>query len=1390
MAVLSKINHKPTATHIGLVLALLCLAQGAGAQCSCESSFDGLKSAASGGGSTSVTVDGKIACENLKTEGTLNAKSDTLTNRYYHFTELGTHNFGTTDKRHYINGTPVTGSNVNLNNITPAPEGGYYLYVGSSGTTVTFTVSGGTNCYLEPVEPEPEPELPLRVVDITWKAPQLGSYGYVKNEKLEAVAKIKDSNDKDYNRPCEITYSTSNSTSIKLPQKGFAAGEVKATVVSCGEYAIDTTINLPAVAAPANCSSCEYYFSNINFTNQNSYGNVDNAEDACERIVGEANLSAVGDGSIEGRAYHFTDVTTMNLGSTSDRYYINGKSYSGNQSVATVKNIPQAPEGGWYMYLGRGSSGGTAVTVDVSGGENYCAVPGGSIPSANNLVIGSVYFSNDSQSAVTHSFVEIYNPTDNEISLTENGGYSLHYKNSSSEWYKLNLKGSIPAKHSFLVNMGKTGSVPVSFSQFDYKAGRLDLIGKFDKSFQDIINNKIQHSGAIKVVLTVGNDHLTDNDEDYLDLVTITADLAKGRVRKRAADGKPDALLSIDFATLDLTKTICLPRNSNNDLWSETLTNAKDCPAFAESSAFETIGLQPGSDATGVNFNWYSSNATGNKASFVRIMSENGNPIKKEGNYYDAPTTTANKLSHRVSVTHLQQGTHYKYQISNDGINWGPVYNYETVPIGPFKFAAVSDAQLDGKTQAANTGASAVPNAQNWKNIVGKLNNQGVNFIVHTGDQVDATSGIDKVNNEYGDFFAPPELRSLPFAPLMGNHDSHCEFIYRYNLPNEDGWPTSCSGNSGYEMNAGNNDGRFNAGNYYYLYNNILFVGLNTAYYPKDKEGARPFVKKYDEVIKAAKNKYGGEYQFIIVNHHKSTQTVSSHAADSDVEAYVQAGLERIMTENGVSLVLSGHDHINVRSKFLVWDETLQKSVPNEPTPHPDSEKHPCKVNPADPCGPFGGDSTGTVYLTLSTVSGMKYYGAYANGASQGGNNANISTFPYLVNGTTGKSNLSDKNPLLGMEKYQDTKQPEYTIVDVNDGVMTLKTYRNNDDLPIDEFVITTSNIPNPSSSSQEEPPPSSSSQEEPPPSSSSQEEPPPSSSSQEEPPPSSSSQEEPPPSSSSQEEPPPSSSSQEEPPPSSSSQEEPPPSSSSQEESPPSSSSQEEPPSSSSQEEPLPSSSSHEEPLPPPPSSSSQEPPSSSSQKRSSSSQKSLSSSSYEPPPSSSSQKPSSSSSQKPSSSSSYEPPSSSSQKPPSSSSLKPSSSSQKLPSSSSQEEPPPSSSSQEELPLYSSSQEEPPPSSSSQEELPLYSSSQEPSSVLPQIASGNLLTQISNGINLTAKTNTTITIYNLSAKLISRQEYLAGNHSISLGYLPKGVYIVKASHGSEKQILRVPVR
>jgi hypothetical protein len=131
------------------------------------------------------------------------------------------------------------------------------------------------------------------------------------------------------------------------------------------------------------------------------------------------------------------------------------------------------------------------------------------------------------------------------------------------------------------------------------------------------------------------------------------------------------------------------------------------------------------------------------------------------------------------------------------------------------------------------------------------------------------------------------------------------------------------------------------------------------------------------------------------------------------------------------------------------------------------------------------------------------------------------------------------------------------------------------------------------------------------------------------------------------------------------------------------------------------------------------------------------------------------------------------------------PSSSSSEPQPSSSSSDPQPSSSSSE--PQLSSSSSDPQPSSSSSEPQlitcrPGYERNESGKCVATPIlshktATGNhLLTPTKNGITLTANTTATVAVYNLSGKLISRQNYNAGNHSISLGHLPKGVYIIQA--------------
>jgi len=82
-------------------------------------------------------------------------------------------------------------------------------------------------------------------------------------------------------------------------------------------------------------------------------------------------------------------------------------------------------------------------------------------------------------------------------------------------------------------------------------------------------------------------------------------------------------------------------------------------------------------------------------------------------------------------------------------------------------------------------------------------------------------------------------------------------------------------------------------------------------------------------------------------------------------------------------------------------------------------------------------------------------------------------------------------------------------------------------------------------------------------------------------------------------------------------------------------------------------------------------------------------------------------------------------------------------------------------------------------------------PVSLLPQIASGNKVIPIKNGINLTATKNVAIRIYNPAGKDVANYAFASGVYNVSLNHLPRGIYIAKISFGNnEHKVMRIAVR
>jgi len=321
----------------------------------------------------------------------------------------------------------------------------------------------------------------------------------------------------------------------------------------------------------------------------------------------------------------------------------------------------------------------------------------------------------------------------------------------------------------------------------------------------------------------------------------------------------------------------------------------------------EMLGLTPGSTATEVNFAWYSDSG---KNSFVRVT-KNGTLVSTRRGI--SGVASEGKYFHKATVRNLKPNTEYAYSVSNDSIKWSEEYKYKTPQTETFKFAAIGDPQLTTGEQdpTSNWFSPDKSVALGWKTTVEKITAANADFILSTGDQVDGGSN----EKEYENFFAPPALRSIPIAPTLGNHDRHQIFQYHFNLPNEQNFSEE------------------NYGNYFYLYNNILFVALNTSAWVGSAEAAMPYIESFDATLAAAKAMHSGKYKWLIVQHHKSTRSVASHLVDMDIPYYVEAGFEKLMEKHNVDFVLAGHDHVYARIKL------------------------------------------GNIYyMTLTTASGLKYY--------------------------------------------------------------------------------------------------------------------------------------------------------------------------------------------------------------------------------------------------------------------------------------------------------------------------------------------------------------------------------------------------------------------------------
>ncbi|WP_044566938.1 metallophosphoesterase [Anaerococcus provencensis] len=287
-------------------------------------------------------------------------------------------------------------------------------------------------------------------------------------------------------------------------------------------------------------------------------------------------------------------------------------------------------------------------------------------------------------------------------------------------------------------------------------------------------------------------------------------------------------------------------------------------------------------------------------------------------------TGDKNGYSTYTAIVNITPGKTYTYYVQT-GSYKSETYSLQTKALGKnneFSIAYFGDPQMgsgdsvwDKKGLNKNTQAKVDQDKIDFGKSIEKARKLDPHFYLSMGDNVE----IANLEGEY-DYFLDNDLyKERVFSSVVGNHetyvndkDGHSQrntvFADHFYLPNE-----SKLGS----ISKVNEDGTayYIPGDYYYSYGDTLFINLNSNVL--DSKEHEAFIK--DAIEKATKER-GKNFSWKVVSFHHAPYSTATHTSDKDI-LQRRHELVKIFNENGIDLVLNGHDHIYTRTGQMLAGE-------------------------------------------------------------------------------------------------------------------------------------------------------------------------------------------------------------------------------------------------------------------------------------------------------------------------------------------------------------------------------------------------------------------------------------------------------------------------------------
>ncbi|WP_238917842.1 metallophosphoesterase family protein [Clostridium sp. YIM B02555] len=424
-----------------------------------------------------------------------------------------------------------------------------------------------------------------------------------------------------------------------------------------------------------------------------------------------------------------------------------------------------------------------------------------------------------------------------------------------------------------------------------------------------------------------------------------------------------------------------------------------------------------------------------------------GNPANEGDNVYNgkkALNAPTGEYSNKAKVKDLDSDTQYSYSVSDGQGNWSPIYTINTLPADKVTFAAFGDPQIGAFDNSKGTAKSNATGGHKnlsddktaWKNMLKLVTqNKDLNFLFTMGDQINDYNYLIQPSNasdgqwyQYRDFFNPDDsvnyMQSMPLAAFSGNHDHQMGeyYGYHYNQPNLGKLGATQYGNDG---------------DYWFTAGPVLFMVLNANNY-----GTADHDQFIAEAIKANPNA-----KWKVASWHQSAYSEANHNTKNEIDdpvLTIRNTWTKMMDKYKIDVVLQGHDHYYTRTAQM-----LNGNVVDPSTGAPETLKNNGSAQAPGTSNPNATYATkeypnsvtnpkGTVYFTLDTGTGSKYYDVNK------GNNDSI--------GGSADHSFS----VVGWQGYV----PSYSDISFTNDTFTIKTYATSDftvenQTLIDSYTIT-----------------------------------------------------------------------------------------------------------------------------------------------------------------------------------------------------------------------------------------------------------------------------------------------------------------------------------------------